>query len=233
MKEIYKIITVVLFAVWLLVMWKLPTIFSPKDIALPAEEETSAISAASVQNGQENQGGAGKGSPYSEIIERLRSPFPLSRYSGLVTRNIFVKPEKAPVIFSPDSLRVVSIQPIRLPFIYNGFIQTADGTIIGQISWSGKTYFAKKGGKFKEYKVIDINKKAMTVENKNGQLLVLDYKKPAKGTELIAKLYNSIDDKTYEVRKDDQINEYKILDIKTDSVILYGQNKEWVINKER
>ncbi len=81
--------------------------------------------------------------------------------------------------------------------------------------------------------MIDITKKMMTVENKHGQILVLDYKKPAKGTELIAKLYDSINDKTYEVRIGDEINGYKILDIKTDSVILYGQNREWVINKER
>ena len=231
MKNIYRIITAVLFVAWLLVLWKLPTVFSPKGIALPSEEDTSALSVPAAQNGQNDQGA--ESSSYSDIIERLKSPFPVSRYDGLVTRNIFVKPEKAPIVFSPDSLKLVSVQPIPLPFMYNGFIQTASGTIIGQITWSAKTYFVKKGGKFKDYKVVDVDKKAMTVENKDGQLLVLDYKKPVKGIELIARLYNSMDDKTYEVRKGDEINGYKILDIKTDSVILYGQNKEWVINKER
>lgn len=231
MKEIYKISTVVLFILWLLVMWRLPTILSPKGVALTPEEDTSSPSVAASQNGQGGQ--SAEGISYSDIIERLKSPSPISRYNELITRNIFLRPEKPQVIFTPDSLKLVSVQPVRLPFMYNGFIQIPDGTIIGQISWSGKTYFVKKSGKFKDYKVIGIDKKAMTVENKDGQLLVLDYKKPVKGTELIAKLYNSMDDKTYEVRKEDQISGYKILDIKTDSVILYGQNKQWVINKER
>lgn len=230
MRELYKIITAVLFVAWLLVMWKLPSVFSPKDIALPAEEEAPAPAATTAQNGQDS---ASKGNPYSETIERLKSPFPVSRYDGLVTRNIFMKPEKPPVVFSPDNLKLVSVQNIPLPFMYNGFILTANNTIIGQVSWSGKTYFVKKGGKFRDYKVIDIDKKTMAVENKDGQLLILDYQKPAKGTELIAELHDPTEEKTYEVRKDDQINEYKVLDIKTDNVVLYGQNKEWVINKER
>jgi len=235
MKEIYKIGAVVLFILWLLVMWKLPTILSPKGVALSTEEDVPALSsegrAAAADNGQSVQGA--EGVSYSDIIERLKSPFTVSRYDGLIRRNIFIKPEKPQVIFTPDNLKLVSVQPVQLPFTYNGFIQIPDGTVIGQISWSGKTYFVKKGGKFRDYKVIGIDKMMMTVEDKHGQRLALDYKKPVKGTELIASLYNSIDEKTYEVRKDDQISEYKILDIKTDSVIIYGQNKQWVINKER
>jgi hypothetical protein len=226
MKDIYKISTVVLFILWLLVMWKLPTVLSPKGVVLPTEEETPAP-----QNDQNDRGM--EGPSYSDIIERLRSPFPASRYNGLVARNIFLKPEKPQAVFSPDSLTLVSVQPVRLPFMYNGFIQTPDGSIIGQITWSGKTYFAKKSGKFKDYKVIEIDKKKMTVEDKDGERLILNYKKPVAGTELIAKLYNSMDNNTYEIRKEEEINGYKVLDIKIDSVILYGQNKEWVINKER
>ena len=37
----------------------------------------------------------------------------------------------------------------------------------------------------------------------------------------------------FEVKKNDEVGEYKILDITADSVVLYGQNKEWVINKGR
>lgn len=235
MKEIYRISAVVLFVFWLFVMWKAPTILSPKGVALSMEEDTSAPSfegnAAAPRNGQSDQGS--EGISYSDIIGRLKSPFSASRYNGLTERNIFIKPEKPRAVFSPDSLELLSVQAVRLPFIYNGFIQTPDGAIIGQITWLDKTYFVKKGGKFKDYKVIDIDKTAMTVEAKDGQHVVLDYKKPVKGTELAAALYDPMEEKTYEVRKEDYISEFKILDIKSDSVIIYGQNRQWIINKER
>jgi hypothetical protein len=235
MKGIYKIITAVLFVVWLAVIWKAPTILSPKGVALSTEEDTSALSSegnpAAPQNGRSEQGK--EGISYLDIIDRLKSPFPASRYEGLITRNIFLRPEKPRSVLTPESLTLLSVQPVRLPFFYNGFIQTPDGAIIGQITWSDKTYFVRKSGKFKDYKVIDIDKTVMIVEDKDRQRMVLDYKKPVKGTELVAKLYNPMEDKTYEVRKEDYISEFKILDIKTDSVILYEQNKQWIINKER
>ncbi len=235
MKEIYKISTAALFVFWLFVMWKAPTILSPKGVALSTEEDTPALStegnSPAPRNGQSDQGNGGIS--YSDIIGRLKSPFPVSRYNGLTERNIFLKPEKPRAVFSPDSLKLLSVQPVRLPFIYNGFIQTPGGTIIGQITWLDRTYFVKKGGKFKDYKVIDIDKTAMTVEDKASQRMVLDYKKPVNGTELAAALYDPTEEKTYEVRKDDYISEYKILDIKPDSVIIYGQSRQWIINKER
>jgi hypothetical protein len=150
----------------------------------------------------------------------------------LFDRNIFIKPEAPPEQFSPEKLKVVSIGANNLPFMYNGFIQKQDGTMIGQINWSGKTYFAKKGEKFKDYKILEINSKLIKAENRDGQL-ILEYKKPVKSKELIAKLYDSMNDKTFEVKKGEEYNGYKVLDIKPGSVVLYGQNQEWVINKGR
>ena len=42
-----------------------------------------------------------------------------------------------------------------------------------------------------------------------------------------------MNNKDIEVKRDDTVGEYKVLDIKTDSVVIYGQNKEWVITKGR
>ncbi len=124
MKDIYKIITAVLFVAWLLVVWKLPAIVSFKDTGLATEEDVPAP-ALSAADGQAAQ--SGEGNPYLGITERLKSPFPISRYNELIARNIFVKPEKPQIIFSPDSLRLISVETIPLPFTYNGFIQTPAG----------------------------------------------------------------------------------------------------------
>ncbi len=171
-------------------------------------------------------------SDYTTMFERLKAQFDISRFKGLFDRNIFIKPEKRVVIFNPENLKLLSTEPITLPFMYNGYIQAANGAIIAQVNWDGKTYFVKEGEKFNGYKVIAIQRKRLTVEEKEGQL-ILEFKKPGKGKELVAKLYNELDERIYEVRKDEEINSYKILDIAADSVVLWGENKEWLIKKGR
>ncbi|MFA5165065.1 MAG: hypothetical protein WC481_05815 [Candidatus Omnitrophota bacterium] len=223
MKGIYKIAAIALFILWFILLWLAPVLFTPKDFSVPTGED-SIIKSDDITVDASNA--------YSTLIESIKSPFAASRYQQLLDRNLFIKPETPPPVFTPDKLKVVSIGATNLPFIYTGFIQKQDGTIIGQINWSGKTYFAKKGEKFKDYKVLEINSKQIRAENKDGQL-TLEFKKPVKSKELIGKLFNSMDDKTYEVKKGDDINGYKVLDIKADSVIIYGQDQEWVIKKGR
>jgi hypothetical protein len=224
MKGIYKIATIALFILWLIILWMAPSFVMQQEPLAPTGEEDNVKPDKDVT--------ADASSAYSALIDRMNSPFAASRYKPLLGRNLFVRPEAAPVVFTPDKLKIVSIGSTNLPFIYVGFIQKQDGTMIGQVNWSGKTYFAKKGEKFKDYKVLEINSKLIKAENKEGKL-IMEYKKPVKSKELIAKLYSSMDDKTFEVKKGDEINGYKVLDIKADSVILYGQNQEWVINKGR
>lgn len=226
MKNPFKIMTFVLGAVWIIVIFKAAAVTSSKNTELTATE--SKIADTHIKATKE----PADMKPYSSTLERLKSPYVVSRYQDLLTRNIFVKPQAPPIVFTPDDLRIVSIEPVNLPFIYIGFIQTASGTIIGQVNWSGKTYFVERSEKLKDYKVVDVDKRIMKLEGGDGRL-TLELKKPVKGKELVAKLYNSMDDKTYEVRKDDTLKGYKILDIKADNVILYGQNKEWVVNEGR
>jgi uncharacterized membrane protein len=223
MKGIYKIAAIALFMLWFILLWLAPSLFTPKDFSVPTGEDN-------VMKSDDNAVDAS--GAYSALIERAKSPFAVSRYQQLFDRNLFVRPEAPPVVFTPDKLKIVSIGATNLPFIYTGFIQKQDGTMIAQINWSGKTYFAKKGEKFKDYKVLEINSKQVRAENKDGQL-TMEFKKPVKSKELIGKLYSSMDDKTFEVKKGDEINGYKVLDIKADSVILYGQDQEWVIKKGR
>jgi len=225
MKEPSRAAAIVAFVLWLLVMWKSSSLFQSKEVPVQFGEGREEI-----VSGKESAGAAQGSLSYAEGL--LKSPFAFSRYQPLIDHNIFVKPEIQPELFTPEKLTLVSVSAAPLPFMYNGFIEKPDGTRIGQINWSRRTYFVKKGDKFKDYKVLEVNSKIIKIENKDGQI-VLEYKKPVKGKELTAKLYNSMDNKEFEVKKDDEINGYKILDIKADSVILYGQDKEWVVNKGR
>ena len=224
MKGVSRIIAAAAFIIWLLVMWKSSSVFEPKQIPFQGEEgkETPAVKEDTVVV------------PNSCLSAEalLKSPYAISRYQPLLDVNMFIKPEPLPEVFTPEKLALISVSAVPLPFMYNGFIERSDGTTIGQINWSGKTYFVKKGDKFKDYKVIEINSKILKIENKDGQI-ILEYKKAAKGKELVAKLHDSMNNKDIEVKRDDTVGEYKVLDIKTDSVVIYGQNKEWVITKGR
>ena len=225
MKGTARIVAIVVFFLWLIVMWKSSSIFEPKGGSTQTGESKEAELPAT-------EGSDILSSSILSAEEMLKSPFAAVRYQPLIEKNIFVKPQPPPEVFTPEKLALISISQILLPFKYNGFIQKSDGTMIGQINWSGKTYFLKKGDKFKDYRVLEINSKILKIENKDGQL-VMEYKKAVKGKEMVAKIHNSMDDKDIEVKKNDVIGEYKVLDIKAASVILYGQNKEWVINKGR
>jgi hypothetical protein len=225
MKDAYKIATIILFAIWLIFIWRGSSLFAPEESGVLMEEKAGMQKAQGLEVTDTTDN-------YAALIDGINSPFAISRYKPLFDRNIFIKPEAPPEQFSPEKLKVVSIGANNLPFMYNGFIQKQDGTMIGQINWSGKTYFAKKGEKFKDYKILEINSKLIKAENRDGQL-ILEYKKPVKSKELIAKLYDSMNDKTFEVKKGEEYNGYKVLDIKPGSVVLYGQNQEWVINKGR
>jgi hypothetical protein len=225
MKDASRVVAIVAFVLWLLVMWKSPSVFESKEVPIQfgeGQEKTTA--------GKETPNTTPDSLSYIEGL--LKSPFAFSRYQPLIDKNIFVKPEIQPEVFTPDKLKLVSVSAVPLPFMYNGFIEKSDGTRVGQINWAEKTYFIKKGDKFKDYKVLEINSKIIKIENKDGQI-ILEYKKPAKSKELVAKLRNSMDDKEFEVKKNDEVGGYKILDIRADSVVLYGQDKEWVINKGR
>ena len=223
MKQVSKIIAIVAFVLWLLVMWRSASVFQSRQVPLQFDEGQEKAESGKVE------AVAIPGSILS--AERLlKSPFAFSRYQPLIDKNIFVKPEIQPEIFTPDKLSLVSVSAVPLPFMYNGFIEKSDGTRVGQINSSGKTYFVTRGDKFKDYKVLEINSKIIKMENKDGQL-TLEYKKLAKSKELIAKLHNLMDNKEFEVKKNDEFGVYKILDIKANSVIIYGQDKEWVINK--
>lgn len=221
----YKIIAAALFFIWLALMVKSASFFSPKGAA-PSGGGEELTEAPGGSQAKENN-------PYSYLIERLKSPFPESRYDTLIKgRNIFVKPVPPPIVITPENFTLLSVEAVTLPFIYNGYIQTPDGTIIAQINLSGKTYFVKKGGRFKDYRVTEIEKRMVKIEGKEGSM-ILDLKKPVKGKEFVAKFSNSLDNKVFEVRRGEEAYGYKVLDIKANSVILYGREKEWVVNKGR
>lgn len=216
--------TLLLLIVWLLLMWRTFWASTPKETDSAIELNKEEVS--------EQSEGLDDTASYASILKQLKTPFDISRYQELFTRNIFVKPEKPVEVFTPENLKLISVERVTLPFMYKGYIQTASGGIIGQVNWGEKTYFIKKGEKFKDYKVIEIQRALLTVEGNEGQL-ILQLGKPVKGKEFLIKLYNELDGKIYELRKGDEISGYKILDITLDSVVIWGKNKEWVIKKGR
>ncbi len=142
MKGVSRIIAAAAFIIWLLVMWKSSSVFEPKQIPFQGEEgkETPAVKEDTVV----------VPNSFLSAEALLKSPYAISRYQPLLDVNMFIKPEPLPEVFTPEKLALISVSAVPLPFMYNGFIERSDGTTIGQINWSGKTYFVKKGDKFKD-----------------------------------------------------------------------------------
>jgi len=100
-----KITTLILLVLWLFVMWK-TLLKQPTKITIPTfEPKNEGISSL-----QEPIGQLDDAKHYSAILARFKAPFDVTRYQALLTRNIFIKPEKPVIIFSPESLRPISLR---------------------------------------------------------------------------------------------------------------------------
>ncbi len=76
------------------------------------------------------------------------------------------------------------IFPAKMDFVYNGYIESADGEVTAQINYYGETLFVTKGDAFKSYKVISVDKDKLVLEGKSGQL-VMEFKRPVITNEMI------------------------------------------------
>ncbi|MDD5073038.1 MAG: thioredoxin family protein [Candidatus Omnitrophica bacterium] len=76
-------------------------------------------------------------------------------------------------------------------FVYNGYIESGKGGIIGQINYKGGTYFVKKGDIFARFQVISIDKGSVVLASDNGEI-TLESKKPYGKTGFISDISNAI-----------------------------------------
>jgi hypothetical protein len=158
----------------------------------------------------------------SEEYTRAIKRDPFSEYTGEVT----VKPG----ISAKHDFIIKSIERVQLPLVYKGYIELSD-RIIGQINWRDSTRFVKVGSSLNSYSIRNITKDRIEAIDGKGQKVDFELNKPVFGDELEAMLYDNITNETFNVRLETEIDEYKVIDIAPDYVILLAKDIEIKLEK--
>ena len=166
---------------------------------------------------------------YKSLHPLLKYPEPLSSYTQGISRDPFLRYEEGlflePIDSSEHDFVVTSVDRMLLPFTYKGYIEMPD-YVVGQINWSDKTIFVRDGSILHDYNILHVSKDTITATDKAGMPLEFQLNKPIFSNELQAILYDTISRETYTIQKNMEIDDYKVIDIRRDYVILLLEGVE-------
>jgi hypothetical protein len=164
---------------------------------------------------------------YALLSERLANPERLGQYKT-DRDNIFGPWTGPPPVSGSGTIRVKRIGDIVLPYKYSGHIINADGSCTCQLTWRGRTLFPKAGEKIDGYGVISVTPEYVELQSPDNTVLRLEYKKDA--VAFGAELYDAERKVSYNVRKGDEVGDFKVLDIAGDEVVISRQGKDEHLN---
>ncbi|MDP8261354.1 MAG: hypothetical protein P9M01_03290 [Candidatus Kappaea frigidicola] len=158
---------------------------------------------------------------YENLLVQLKQADNFSNYESNMSRNGFLKFIEPPPKIPPFELKAV--RKIYLDVEYRGFIQSSSGTV-GQLKVSGRSHFVKKGDEVDGYAVERVCNEYILIKDTDG----VEYRLPL-GEKILsdnyeAALYVTKTHKTVKVKLGDMLNDFKVLDISPNSVVLFNQN---------
>ncbi len=171
---------------------------------------------------------------YEKLLDFSQHPEPMSEYSLKFQRDPFSKyVERADRAGSQAASRDFTLKAVGnvpLPVVYKGFIELSD-KLIGQVSWKDSTRFVEEGGSLNSYKILAVSKEKISAIDECGKEWDFFMNKPVMGDKLNAVLYDSVLKKTYTVEVASVIDDYKVIDIQSDCVILLLKGSEIKLTK--
>lgn len=155
---------------------------------------------------------------YRSIIDEIQNPRPAS-YA--LSRNSFF--EKKEIKEVPPFV-VESITLEKIPMVFKGSIVRGNSVTIAQINLGEKTHFVKPNTTLENWQIQDITKDHVIITNTSGEQHTLELNKVTFSNERIIRLRSTTSNAIYTVKKGDIVEDYKVLDIKEDAVILSKNN---------
>ncbi len=173
---------------------------------------------------------------YEGLLNMAQYPEPMSEYGQKLRRDPFSKyvEEVIGIAVSPTAhdFSLKSIGNVPLPVIYRGFIELPD-KIIGQINWKDATRFVEKGATLNGYKILAVNKNKIEAVDEEGRKWDFFINKAVLSDKLNAVLYDKISKKSYTVEIASVIDDYKVIDIQPDCVILLSKGEKITLTKQQ
>ena len=158
---------------------------------------------------------------YEDLVVQLKQLDNFSSYEKSMTRNGFLKFIEPPPKIPPFELK--GVRKIYLDVEYRGFIESLSGTV-AQFKISGRSHFVKEGDEIEGYTIERVRNGYMLIKDSSGTEYRLPLGEKILSDNYEAAIYITKTHKTVKVKLGDMINDFKILDISPNSVVLFNQN---------
>jgi len=144
-------------------------------------------------------------------------------------RDIFI--EKRDIVEKPLFV-LRAIEKEEIPIIFKGSIVRGDQVIIAQINWGNKTFFVKPNEMLKQWLISEITENFVIIKDAESQPFTLFLNKVTYSEMMVASVLYTKENKIYRVKVGDTIDDYKVLDIKNENVIVSNKNSQINISKD-
>ena len=166
---------------------------------------------------------------YEALLNLTKYPEGIDKYVQAIYRDPFSEYKEVTVKRKKGEIKydfvLKAVKQMPLPAVYKGFIELED-KIIGQINWHDATRFVETGSSLNGYKIQSVSREMVVALDGKGQRIEFKLNKPVLGDELEAVLYDNVSRKTFNVGISSEIDEYKVIDIAPNYVILLLKGKE-------
>ncbi len=116
-------------------------------------------------------------------------------------------------------------------FKYMGYVEKDNNEVIAQINFNKKTYFVKSGDFFEKWFVASIAKNEVVVIGPDGEEMRLPIRKNVFSKKPYAVLGKHSSPNIFKVFVGEDVDKYKVLDIRDDAVILKTDSETLTLNK--
>lgn len=160
--------------------------------------------------------------PYEAVIETVNQDTDFGEYAQYFKRNSFKE-----FVIPPPPLPMFEIRSVKQLYVnavYKGFIESVAG-IVGQIQIGERTHFVREGDEIKGYRIDRLRRSyAMIRDIRDDKDIRLPIRERVLSDEFEAVLYLPRDKKVVKTKIGDKIENFRVLDISTDYVVLLNQS---------
>jgi hypothetical protein len=168
---------------------------------------------------------------YRGMIDGLKRDKEYSSYASDFERNGFLKYIEPPPEIPPFQLKAVRRKYLDIE--YKGFIESLSRGVVAQLKIKDRTFFVKEGDEVQGYTIERVRSEYLLLKDSNGSEYRLPLREQVLSNEYEAAIYVTKTHKTVRAEIGDIINNFKVLDISPNNVVLLNQksNQELIIEK--
>lgn len=169
---------------------------------------------------------------YKTTLGMVKEPEGIGKYASAGKRDPFSEYTGISIATASTDHDFVlrDISRVPLPMVYKGYIELPN-KVIGQINWRKQTKFVQPGSALNGFRIISVGKDVVIASDESGKRIEFKLNRPVYSDALQAVLYDNISEDTFSVQLASVIDDYKVIDITLEYVILLSNGVELKLQK--